>query len=104
MGEDRFEIQFERSGGLAGASLQAKVDSAELPEADAEELRRLLDRVDLIAAQAPPRGADRFQYDIKVRHGGKWQSATAYDGSMSPELKALTDWLVAHARRPKNNS
>ncbi len=98
---DRFRIEFERSGGLAGVSVQTTVDSARLPGAEAEELRELIDRADIGAPASLPRGADRFQYDIKIRRGGKSQRVTAHDGSMSPGLKALTDWLLAYARRPK---
>ena len=104
MAEDRFQVELERSGGIAGATLRANVDSTQLPEADADQLRGLLDRANLAASQSPPRGADRFQYDLKIHRGGRSQSLTAYDGSMSPELKALTDWLMAHARRPTSSS
>jgi len=98
---DGFQIQFERSGGLAGTSVRTIVDSARIADSDANELRGLIDRADFAVPARPPRGADRFQYDIKLHRGGMSQSITAYDGSMAPELKALTDWLLAYARRPK---
>jgi hypothetical protein len=104
MAQDRFQVRFERSGGLAGASVGASLDSAELGQSEADELRGLLDRVDLGAQSPPPRGADRFQYDITIERSGQSRSVTAYDGSMSPQLKALTDWLLAYARRPKGDS
>jgi len=98
---DGFQIQFERSGGLAGTSVRTTVDSARIPDSDANELRRLIDQVDFAAPARPPRGADRFQYDIRLHRSGMSHSITAYDGSMAPELKSLTDWLLAYARRPK---
>jgi len=99
---ERIEVQFERSGGLAGLGVKTTVDVARLPEPEAEELRGLLDRVDFAEPSPPPRGADRFQYDITVSRGGKTDMVTAYDGSMSPGLKALTDWLVAYARSARS--
>ncbi|HKV88844.1 MAG TPA: protealysin inhibitor emfourin [Candidatus Dormibacteraeota bacterium] len=102
MADDSFTVQLERSGGIAGASFKSTVDSAALPASDAADLRTLLDRVDLGAPSPPPKGADRFQYDIKVERGGQTRNVTAYDGSLSPELKALIDWLGSHSRRPKD--
>ena len=101
---DRIEVDLQRSGGLAGQTWRSDVDSAQLPQADAQRLRELVDAVDLASPQAPPSGADRFQYDIHVRRGGASQNLTAYDGSMSPELKALVDWLVARGLGPKKLS
>lgn len=99
--DDRFTVQFERSGGLAGASVRASVDSDQLAEPDASQLRDLLDRVDFGATSPPPKGADRFQYDITVRRAGQSRSLTTYDGSMPQAVKALSDWLVSYARRQR---
>jgi hypothetical protein len=93
-----FRIEFERSGGLVGRSLTATIDSANLAQEDAAELLAMLDKIDMQAPTAPPRGADRFQYDIRVERDGKQETITGYDGSMSPELKALSDRLLRFAR------
>jgi hypothetical protein len=99
--QDRFSLHFERSGGLAGMGVRTDVDSASLAGPDATQLRQLLAPVDFGKPMPPPRGADRFQYDITLERGGRSQSLTAYDGSMPPELKALADWLVTFSRRQK---
>jgi hypothetical protein len=93
-----FRIELERSGGLVGRSVKATVDSASLAPDDAAGLLALLDKIDMRTPAAPPRGADRFQYDIRIERDGKEQTITAYDGSMSPELKALTERLMRFVR------
>jgi hypothetical protein len=98
MPENDFRIHFERSGGLAGLALKATVDSASLAPDDAAQLAALVDNVRQSASQVAPRGADRFQYDIRVERGGKVHTITAHDGSMSPEVKALTEKLMPFAR------
>jgi hypothetical protein len=93
-----FRIRLERSGGLAGLDLTANVDSASLSPDDAAHLMSLLDKIKSQGPPVPPKGADRFQYDIQLERDGKVQTITAYDGSMSPELKALTDRVMRLAR------
>jgi len=95
MAGDRIVVRMQRSGGIAGFTLNAQADSDRLDPAEREQLERLLGQAELGTPPAPPRGADRFQYDLEVERDGHVERATAYDGSMAPGLKALTDWLAA---------
>ncbi len=92
-------MRLQRSGGLAGLSLRSEVDSDDLASDERQQLESLLDQAELSGPQVPPRGADRFQYDLEVERGGSVQRATAYDGSMPPGFRALTEWLTARSRR-----
>jgi hypothetical protein len=88
-------VRLQRSGGLAGFTVRAEVDSARLAPADRAHLERLLGAADLSSTPAPPRGADRFQYDLEVERGGRVQRTTAYDGALPRGLQPLIDWLAA---------
>jgi len=91
-------VRVQRSGGLAGFVRRSEVDSDRLPPAERAQLEQLLGGAELGSAAAPPRGGYRLQYDLDVEREGKVQRATAYDGSMAPGLKALTDWVAAHSQ------
>lgn len=96
-------IEFERSGGVAGLVQRCSVDTATLPPQQARELERLVAAADLpglVARPAPPgRGADRFQYDLTIVHGGESHRLRVRDGSVPPQLRPLLDRLLALARR-----
>lgn len=88
-------VRLQRSGGLAGLIVRSEVDSARLSPADRAHLDGLLAAADLTSTQPPPRGADRFQYDLEVERGGRVQRATVYDGSLPAGLQPLIDWVAA---------
>jgi hypothetical protein len=102
--EGPIRIELERSGGFAGITLRSTLDTATLPPAQAAEVAALVDRVDLaaLARQArqagPPRGADRFQYDLTVERGGRRQHLSLPDGAVPDELRPLLDRMIAEAR------
>jgi hypothetical protein len=77
-------------------------DSDQLPKADAEQLRELVDGLDLdvLAGRSPirGRGADRFQYDVVVNEGARHEITAAEDAA-PPELRAVIDWVMAKGRR-----
>jgi hypothetical protein len=91
------QIEFRRSGGLAGISLTATTTADQLSDEQAAQLR------DLLAAPAPRQppgdapgqgGADRFQYQLDLDDGQRHRSF-AWDESQVPEpirpvLRALT--------------
>ena len=91
MSGEPFRIEFERSGGFAGTSQRATIDSAQLDPVKAAELEKLL-----ATAQGPggPGGADRFQYDLKIVRGSQEQSVTLRDGSLTDEQKRLVALLT----------
>jgi hypothetical protein len=94
-------IEFQRSGGFAGNVLATSVDTGELPEPQAEELTRLVERADLPALAERPRtpGApDRFQYDLTVTlEDGSYQ-VTLGEAEVPETCRPLLDRLLELAR------
>lgn len=91
------QIEFRRSGGLAGISLTATTTADQLPDEQAAQLRGLLAAP---APQQPPGsapgegGADRFQYQLDLDDGQRHRSfawdETQVPESVRPLLGALT--------------
>jgi hypothetical protein len=100
--DERLQVELERSGGFAGVTLHASVDTATLPPAEADTVRRLVDQADLDAlARRPPtpsRAPDRFQYDLTVTRGGRRQHLSLGETAVTPELRPLLDHLLQRAR------
>ena len=94
-------VELTRSGGLAALQQTIAADTEELPEQEARQLENLVEQADIeTLAQRSPlrgRGADRFQYDLVVSHGGARREVTASEDVASSELRALVDWLLHHA-------
>jgi hypothetical protein len=99
---ERVRVELERSGGFAGVTLRASLDTAELPAAEADAVRRLVDRADLDALArrppAPTRMPDRFQYDLTVTRDDRRQHLSVGEAAVTPELRPLLDHLMRRAR------
>ncbi len=96
-------IELVRSGGFAGLSLQASVDTteaAEDPEAAwfAEQVAAL-DLPALAAAPAGEPGPDRYRYALSVQaEDGARHELEFGEAALPSELAPLVDALVARAR------
>jgi hypothetical protein len=96
-----FRIEFERSGGFAGISLHASVDSAQLEPEKATELEALLTSIEnTVVPESAPGGPPRFQYDLKITRGDRQTVVTFRDGSLTDDQRKLVDLLMELARRP----
>jgi emfourin len=97
-------VDLVRSGGFAGIPVHASVDSATLPVEEASELAALLDRLDMAdlaeRATQPPRGADRFQYDLTIQRGAVRQHVSLAESAVPPDLRPLLTWLLRHTTPP----
>jgi hypothetical protein len=97
---ERIRIEVERSGGFAGVSRRASVDTSTLPPDEAAKIAELVGRVDFGAltatATGPPRAPDRFQYDLDIRQGGQHHRLTLGERALTPELRALLDHVLQH--------
>jgi hypothetical protein len=97
-------VELKISGGLAyfpGLSRPIVIDSETLPYQQANELRRLLDKVHFFdlppVINAPSRGAaDYRQYTITVDDGNKHHVVKATDPVENSDLQALLNYLQAH--------
>jgi len=89
-------VELVRSGGFANLRVRRALDVRELPPAEAEQLRRLVDRVDLDSLNADAQGpaiADRFQYDLTVASAEETRQAT-FGEAPSLEVRALIEYLL----------
>jgi hypothetical protein len=97
---EQIRIELERSGGFAGISRRASVDTSKLPPEEAARIAELVRRVDFGALSAvatgPPRAPDRFQYDLDIRQGGQHHRLTFGERAVTPELRPLLDHLLEH--------
>lgn len=93
-------LEVVRSGGFANLRVPASLDTEELQHTEAEEIEALVGKIDVegLAERSPlrGRGADRFQYDVKVVRDGKEHRVVASEGELPPELRALIDRVLAH--------
>jgi hypothetical protein len=93
-------VDFARSGGFAGLTMETSVDADELsPEeqAELEELVRAVEGAGPVESTRP--GVDRFQYDIEISRGEEVNRFSVGETDLTPELKALSDWLLERAKR-----
>lgn len=104
MSDGRLQIEFERSGGFAGVALRKSVDAGDLPQAEADELRNLVERADIpaLAERSPgpgPGRPDRFQYDLTVTLDDRRYQVTMGETDLPESLRPLVDKLLTLARR-----
>jgi hypothetical protein len=81
-------IELVRSGGFAGITRRSSLD---VGEEEAAEVERLLDE---LPAADPPRGADRFQYELRVTRGDRTRSVTLHEGAIPDAIRPLIDRLT----------
>jgi hypothetical protein len=93
-------IQFERSGGFAGITRKASVDTSRLPPAEKAQLESLVNAADFDRIPPPKPGpsADRFQYRLTISDGGRRKTASFADGQVTPQMRPLLDRLLELAR------
>jgi len=92
------KIEFTRSGGFAAPAMKQnlKLDTDDLPDAEANEVLTLVNQADLPALSAGPEAApqpDEFHYRISVEDEGRSDSVRTSDSSMPETLGPLVDWL-----------
>jgi hypothetical protein len=96
-------IDFERTGGFAGARLATTIHSEDLPAEEEGQLRDLIAAADFFQqpATSPGRapGADRFQYKVSVEGDGRRHTIQVNEGAIPPELRPLLQWLTKVARQ-----
>ena len=93
-------IRFRRSGGFAGAVLDATIETDDLPESQRKELERLLRSADLLHLPSAPRlsGADQFQYEIEITGEGSRQAVSLGERHLTDRARRLVDRLEELAR------
>src|SRR5689334_20342225 len=98
-------IQLKIDGGLAyfpGLSKPRVIDSADLPAAEANRLRQLVDAAGIFEQPAgnrtlPKGAADYRQYTITVEDGRRQRTLRLTDPIANPNLQALVEYLRTRA-------
>lgn len=102
MAREDLELSLRRSGGLAGLTMAASLNTRDLDSEEAEHILDALDRVDLASVQdrpdAAPGAADMFQYDLEVRGPGRAQTVRFTERQMPPELAPVVRALMRNAQ------
>ena len=115
------KIHLERSGGFAGMTNSATVDTQALAPKDAKELQNLIqksklfERSDKSAQQYKSQqsdsqqtgrnaitkkgAADYFTYKITIQNGNKEQSMECNDVDIQADVKGLVDFVTKHGRK-----
>lgn len=100
-------IKFERTGGFANMRLAADLDLRELPEEQADTLKKLLDDLDFAELPAKLKSdtamPDEFTYTITVE-AEKWQhTVVTGESSADEKLRELLELLNRLARKKMMN-
>jgi hypothetical protein len=95
-------ISLERTGGVAGLTMAASVDTATLPAEEATSWESMVSQLDWSALRraAPPApGArDLFEYELTVRlPSGVVEQATLTQPGLTPPARQLIETLMARA-------
>jgi len=87
-----------RSGGFTGRAVHVRLDSEQLPPADAARLIELVSSVDLERLEPggeTPAGAGAPRYELSIeRDGHRWQGAVS-EPAVPPDLRPLLQFLTA---------
>lgn len=95
-------IHFVRTGGFAGMRLATTIDSDTLPEDELSVLQNELEEAhffslpDQLVNQEG--GADRFNYEITVEHGGIRHTVQAGEAALPEPMQQLVQHLDRLAR------
>jgi hypothetical protein len=95
-------LELRRSGGFAGITRSASLDTADLPSAEADELAGLLERSGVLheppgRSGRAPGAPDRFRYRLVVERHEERVEVAFGEEAMGPELRALVERLLLSA-------
>lgn len=96
-------VHLERSGGFAGITVNAEVDSETLSAKQANELKELVAKA-FPSDQPKKKKAtmpDQYNYEFVVEEEGKTKTYQTNDESITDEMRALSKWLIATAQKNK---
>jgi hypothetical protein len=96
-------VRVLRTGGFAGITQQAGVETELLEQAERDALVRLVQESEFFSLPAnietPEGGYDRFQYEITVEDGGQAHTVTCGDAGMNAALFELARFVLSLSRR-----
>jgi hypothetical protein len=98
--QERIHVEVVRSGGFAGLTRAAAMDTEELDGERAEQLRKLVHESQIQSLTSAPPGsgaADRFQYDVTVTRGNRRTSIVLHESKMPDAARRLVRWVLQGA-------
>jgi hypothetical protein len=96
-------IRHERSGGFAGLTVTAEVDSETLTTKEAKELKELVERAFPLDQPKKKKATmpDQFEYEFVIEDDGKARKYRVNDETINDEMRALSKWLIAIVQKRK---
>ncbi len=98
MSEDPLNVELVRTGGYTGQAARARLNTTNLPPADAAELRRLVAAV-LALPPSPPRAGppipDAMHYRLDIATGAQRRTLEVSDPDVPAEVRALVSQLLS---------
>jgi hypothetical protein len=102
MAEEHVRADLVRSGGFAGLIRRGSLDTATLPEAEAQRLRDIVAELDLAALASPgaPGGPlpDSYAYDLTIVRGPERVRLLLDERGVHPALRPLIQLLEQRAQ------
>ena len=97
------KVQWERTGGFAGMRTGSTVDLDSLSQADARQLRELVEASEFFnlpeEITGPEGGADRFSFILTVETEKGLHTVHTGEEAAPPALRSLIQWLQKAARK-----
>jgi hypothetical protein len=97
---DHVRAELRRSGGFTGRPVHVRLDSAQMPPADAARLAQLVSAADLPGLKARPpstAGADLMHYDLTIERGGERWHGSVSDPNIPAGLRPLLQFLTQYS-------
>ncbi|BAU08827.1 hypothetical protein NIES592_23790 [Fischerella major NIES-592] len=90
-------ISLQRTGGFAGISKKAIIDTANLSPEETQQLYQLLEAANFYSLppkiNAPANQPDRFQYTLTVEENNQQHTLIVGEAALSETLKRLIEWV-----------
>jgi hypothetical protein len=100
------QIQFIRSGGFAGMTFTATIDTDSLPEGERDRICQLVEDAKFFSLPAilvePNPQPDGITYEVTIEHEGRSHTVSTSDEAAPSTLVPLLDWLNRAARRQRD--
>ena len=93
------QVEFRRSGGLAGIDMTATVDASELPTEQVETLTELVAQPPVAAKATATHGAaDHFSYEMTLRDGQRTRTLHWTDSDVPDDVRPILASLTRRAK------
>jgi len=95
------QVKLVRSGGLAGLSMEATVDTDDLPADQQGVVSRLLTEDLRQSTVGRPGGADQFSYQLEIEQDGRTVRRSWQDPEVHEAVRPLLSALASRAKPVK---